>query len=126
MRRRLAGALILTVIVMAALYAGWRVGMLQAFYASDAFYLATLLTGYTSYGIICVLCGWWGRVAEVIDDLPIYGLLGTVVGFSLALGGILSGEVEARDAGLHVALNTTIVGLIGSQFLAICQRVLKP
>ena len=125
-RRHLAGFLILHVIAAAGLYAGWRAGVLQAFYGSDSYYLATILTGYAGYGLLCVLWGLWNRVAEVIDDLPTYGLLGTVVGFSIALGGIMSGENEARDAGLQVALNTTIVGLIGSKWLEECQRRLKP
>ena len=105
-RRHLAGFIILHVIAAVALYAGWRAGLIQMFYASDSYYLATVLTGYAGYGLVCVLCG----------------LLGTVVGFSIALGGIMSGENEARDAGLQMALNTTIVGLIGSQWLQECQR----
>ena len=125
-RRHVAGFLMLHVMAAAALYAGWRVGVIQAFYASDSFYLATILTGYAGYGLVCVLCGWWNRVAQVIDDLPTYGLLGTVVGFSIALGGIMAEEIEARNAGLQVALNTTIVGLIGAQWLNECRRRLGP
>ncbi len=122
----LAGFLILHVIAAAGLYAAWRAGVLQAFYGSDSYHLATILTGYAAYGLVCVFFGWWDRVAEVIEDLPTYGLLGTVIGFSVALGGIMEGETEARDAGLHVALNTTIVGLIGSQWLQECRRRLRP
>ncbi len=124
--RHFAGFLILHIIAGAALYAGWRVGILQSFYGSDTYYLAVVLTGYAVWGLLCVLCGWWDRVEEVIEDLPTYGLLGTVVGFSVALGGIMSGETGARDAGLQVALNTTIVGLIGSQWLQECRRRLRP
>jgi len=125
MNRHFAGFIILHVIAGAALYAAWRAGVLQDFFASDAYYLATGLTTYTGYGLVCVLCGWWDRVAEVTDDLPTYGLLGTVVGFSIAISGLVSEEVELRNTGLQVALNTTIVGLIGSKWLEECKRRLK-
>lgn len=124
-KRHIAGFIILHIIAGVALYASWRIGILQDFYASDQYYLAILITGYAGYGLLAVLCGWWERVAEVIDDLPTYGLLGTVIGFSIALGGIVSGEIELRNSGLQVALNTTIVGLIGSKWLEECKRRLK-
>ncbi len=125
MNRHIAGFIILHIIAATLLYAAWRSGVMQSFYESDAYYLATGLTAYTGYGLVCVLCGWWDRVAEVIDDLPTYGLLGTVIGFSIAIGGLVTGEIELRNTGLQVALNTTIVGLIGSKWLEECKRRLK-
>lgn len=75
---------------------------------------------------------WLGQVCEWLVGL---GLLGTVIGFGIALSGIdqqslssasgVSASVEMLMRGMRVALNTTIAGAIFGMWTEVNVRMLK-
>jgi len=75
---------------------------------------------------------WLGQVCEWLVGL---GLLGTVIGFGIALSGIdqqslssasgVSASVEVLMRGMRVALNTTIAGAIFGMWTEVNVRMLK-
>jgi len=75
---------------------------------------------------------WLGQVCEWLVGL---GLLGTVIGFGIALSGIdqqslssasgVSASVEVLMRGMRVALNTTIAGAVFGMWTEVNVRMLK-
>ena len=126
-RRHLAGFLILHVIAATALYGAWRANLLVEFFAADKMGLTALIAAVAITGISGVAMRRWALVEFIKKHLPTLGLLGTAVGFSLAVAGLGadSGGFELKLLGLNTALNTTIAGLIGHLWLALNERLLK-
>ena len=73
-------------------------------------------------------------VRHVAHSLSFLGLIGTVIGFIIALSGVdpeAAGQVENVSAmvstlinGMSVALNTTLVGALLYVWLNVCYRIL--
>jgi len=126
-RRHLAGFLILHVIAATALYGAWRAGLLVEFFAADEMGLTALIAAVAVIGVFGVAMQRWGLVEFIKIQCPTLGLLGTAVGFSLAVAGLGAddGGFELKLLGLNTALNTTIAGLIGHLWLALNERLLK-
>ncbi len=125
MRRHLAGFLILHVIAAAALYGAWRADLLVPFFTADKIGLTAMIAGVAALGVAGVAVRRWTLVAYLKDNLPTLGLLGTVVGFSMAVAGLSGDDFELKFLGLDTALNTTIAGLVGSLWLSLNERLLK-
>ena len=123
-RRHLAGFLILQVIAAATLYAGWRLGLLVPFFVADRTGLVVLIAVVALIGVANVGLRRWDDVAFISKHLPSLGLLGTVVGFSVAIAG-LTADFDIKLLGLHTALNTTLAGLVGHLWLSLNERILK-
>ncbi len=125
MKRHLAGFLILHTMALAGLYGAWRADLLGPFFTADEIGLTAMIAGVAALGVAGVAVRRWGLVVYLRDNLPTLGLLGTVVGFSLAVAGLAGDDFELKFLGLDTALNTTIAGLVGSLWLSLNERLLK-
>ena len=73
-------------------------------------------------------------IKTISDNLVILGLIGTVIGFIIALGGVDADSVANVDAiapmvstlieGMSVALFTTLVGAVFHVWLTMCYQIL--
>ncbi len=123
--RHFAGFIILHVIALAGIYGAWRADLLVPFFTADQIGLTALVAGVGAIGVVGVAIRRWSLVAYLKDNLPTLGLLGTVVGFSMAVAGLSGDDFELKFLGLDTALNTTIAGLVGSLWLSLNERLLK-
>lgn len=109
-------------------------------YAAPVFNDATYMThGIAAMGVVSVLASWWyyarpsdpqrevhwlGYLARTLVGM---GLLGTVVGFVIAMRGVSAADaadvsaigpmVSALLAGMGTALSTTLVGSIAAEWV---------
>lgn len=67
-------------------------------------------------GFVGTACARWRRawLTWMCDQgvAPLLGLLGTVIGFMMALGGLSSDAYAANMAGVETALTTTVAGVV--------------
>ncbi len=131
--RHASGFIILHVIFLAGLYLAWRADLLVPLFMhldsgghADRASLAALIAPVVLIGMGAAALRRWDDVKILKNTLPTLGLLGTVIGFAMGIEGIAIDAPDLKMLGLHTALNTTITGLIGSLWLLICERVLKP
>lgn len=99
-------------------------GVLVPYIAADR---TGIILAVAAVAVLATALARWRRkfMVWVIDQqvCPTLGLLGTVLGFTLALSGV-AGDVSAdKLAGVHMALNTTGAGLLAHLWL-LCVREL--
>lgn len=81
-------------------------------------------------GVCAAFLGRWGAVKWLSGRLPYLGLIGTVLGFSIALLGVdvedfqdidkMAENVGVLLSGMGVALYTTLLGAIAAFWLDLC------
>lgn len=108
--------------VLGLISAGLVLGWVQPIFYNDSTYL--------TYAIVAVLLFLtffesWQEWAREHGLTLLLGLLGTVIGFSTALTGVVETDPDLKQKGVETALNTTIVGLLGHLYLIILQQVKK-
>ena len=95
-------------------------------FRDDASRISALIVAWGIAGLFYSRRGDWPRVSGIADDLVFLGLLGTVIGFAMALTNITPERVVTGDAagmvgafvqGARTALYTTIVGTVGNYWL---------
>jgi len=95
-------------------------GVLLPFIESDATRIVPALI------TIAALCTIWARPRDWVVDqqiCPTLGLLGTVLGFMVALAGI-EGDITAdKLGGVTTALTTTAAGIIAHIWLLVVREV---
>ncbi len=123
-KRHLAGFLILHIIGAAGLYVAWRAGLLVEFFTADKTGMTIVIAGVAGIGIGCAAWQRWDTVEFISRHLPTMGLLGTVVGFSMAIAG-LGEDFDIKMLGLHTALNTSLAGMLGHLWLSLNEKLLK-
>ena len=104
-------------------------------FASDTLYMTHGIAGLMLVGLYFAARNKWEDVARTSRFLVGLGLLGTVIGFRMALSGISPGSagdvadiqpmVSALVAGMGTAISTTIVGLIGSLWLRMTAWIIR-
>ena len=118
--------ILLQMIGAVLLFAAWHQGWLLPIFTNDATYISWLITGVFLVGVVLLpnrhLCGVDSRWIAII--LPMLGILGTIIGFKLAVDGVVGDNFELRDFGIDTALNTTVAGLVGSLWLRLSKRLL--
>ena len=101
-------------------------GLLYPFIAADKTFIVPGLLVLTL--VITSLATPYRRVLSWTLEhqiAPSLGLLGTVLGFAVALGGI-SGDITAdKLAGVNTALNTTITGLMCHLWLLVTREATR-
>ncbi len=121
---------------LAGLFVFWRLGYVNLVLESDQTYLSVVI-----FCMFLIGCGftWWGK--RIVHDeatgfdkadwlrrrLVSFGFIGTMLGFIIALSGVNADSANSIDAirpmvtqlisGMGVALFTTLVGLITSEWL---------
>jgi len=91
---------------------------------SDATYMSHAMAAIACLGLALT---WSGRMAasrRTGTMLVILGLVGTLLGFKIALGGVgdqsdLRATLTVLLSGMATAINTTLVGAVGSLWLAL-------
>lgn len=114
---------VLNVTGAALFVAGWLQGAVEGVFMSDQTYLTFGIAAVFLAGLALAARNRWEGVEYVSLILPTLGLIGTVIGFKMALTGVAGDDIVIRDAGVHVALNTTIVGMSGSLWLGLLARL---
>ena len=140
---------------VALLGAAWHVGWVDQVIAADVTHLVFVIFGVFLLGtVLCARRVWWvsskldggvalstaalsSRIAVVrqtANSLVLLGLIGTVLGFIIALGGVDPASADDFDAvapmvagliaGMSVALYTTLVGSVLSLWLTVNYRML--
>lgn len=104
---------------LAALGAAAIMGWPQDLAAADSTRLVYVIGAVVIVGGF----GWWRDWLCEQGIVLMIGLLGTIIGFWLALSGVLSGTEELKLQGLGTALSTTIVGLVGHFYLLITEKI---
>ncbi len=116
------------------------IGALRGFvlpvFADDATYMAHGIAVLFLVGVFLAARGHWGDVRRCSRFLVALGLLGTVVGFRIALSGVdpttagdassIQPMIASLIAGIGTALSTTITGLVGSLWLRLTAWLIQP
>ena len=118
--------ILLQMIGAVLLFAAWQQGWLWPVFENDATRISWLIAGAFLLGVALLP----DRKLYYIDTrwiaviLPVLGIVGTIIGFKMAVDGAAGADFELRDFGIATALNTTIAGLIGSLWLRMSKRLL--
>jgi len=64
------------------------------------------------------------HIADIVNWLLGLGLLGTIVGFSMALGSMSADDPAGVESAMRTAIGTTIIGTILSMWLDVARRML--
>lgn len=113
---------IVQVTAISLLVASWALGWLQNIFLTDQTHVTSIIAVVTAIGLSQVYAGRWSWVEFIVTALPLLGLLGTVIGIKIAVGGVEGKEIVLRDLGVATALNTTIVGMIGALWVGLSER----
>jgi hypothetical protein len=126
---RLSGFVVLHAAGAVLLYFAWAHGWVDAYVLTDRTFITPGICAVAAMGVISAAFRDWRRVRWFRRRLVELGLLGTVIGFIIALSGVDArtvGDVSAIQpmvgaliSGMGVALNTTLVGLVGYLWLAL-------
>lgn len=109
----------------ALLWVAFAEGWLAYLIAGDRTYMTAAIGALMVIGLGLSLMRRWTWADFIKDHLPTLGLLGTFIGFGMALSGVEGAEYVLRDMGVATALNTTVAGLIGYLWLGVTKLVCK-
>lgn len=125
---QLTGAALLVVMALS--------GSVVPVFIDDATYMTHGIAAVLPIGILLAAFGKWTGTARCGRIMIALGLLGTVIGFRIALSGVspdTAGDISAVRpmvasliSGMGTALSTTIIGLIGSIWLRLTAWLTGP
>ena len=107
--------------LMAAAMQGWVRHLIEA----DRTYMTAGIALTFLVGLVMVWRSRWSWVDWLAGVLPALGLLGTFIGFAMAVNSLTGPATDMAALGLNTALNTTIAGIIASVWLQLNERVLR-
>ena len=135
MKARVAKFYILNLLGIAGLVIAGLQGWLFHLWVSDVTYLVTFITVVFIVGLWQVRLARWEDVEFIRENLVILGLIGTVVGFIIALAGVVPDAVSDAASnrlmiatlisGIKIAVHTTLVGMVGYFWLGLNWRFTK-
>lgn len=135
MKSHLFRFLVLQLIAAALLYGAWVKGWIHAVVLSDPTYLTQGIAAASLFGLLQVARQQWSEARQTANQLAEAGLIGTVIGFFISLGGVdpqTAGDVNAITpmvatliSGMSVALTTTLVGAITGLWIVLNVRLLQ-
>lgn len=146
---------VINLCAMAGLVYAWQLGLVQMVYAADTSYICYAITVLFFAGLFSVFQRAWkvsramnsaksgtpeavngtkfiakgDHIADVAQWLAVLGLVGTIVGFIMALNGI-SADMEPKAligqliSGMAVAFYTTLAGAVTGLWLELNNRIL--
>lgn len=106
--------------VLGIFSAGLFSGVIQPVFENDKTYITYFIVFST------IIISFIPSIRDWVCDnaLTLFlGLLGTVLGFSMAIYGISNENSLAKLEGVNTALNTTIVGLISHIYLLVLRKI---
>jgi hypothetical protein len=107
-------AIVYIICVVGLVAAGIFSGVVQPVFENDKTYITYFISTIT------VFVSFMPSIRDWLCDNAIIlflGLLGTILGFSLAISGISDDDIVTKIDGVSTALNTTIVGIVGHLYL---------
>ena len=117
-----------------AFMAAWVAGWASRPFTQDPTYLTWLIASIFLWGLFLAHQSRWEAVRWISGRLVRLGLVGTLVGFVIALSGVdwshagdvaqIPHMVGAMVSGLSVAIYTSLAGWIGSLWLDLNRRLL--
>lgn len=127
---------VLAVNISAAAVLAWaeyNYSVLSTVWRADGSHLVGVIAACVVAGLAALLRGD-DRSFQLSRHFSVgFGLLGTVLGFIVALSAIrpetaadpstLPGTITELTRGLGIALYTTLIGLSGAMWLALCRRI---
>ncbi len=89
--------IITNTVILALLYAGWRLGIFNGFPALGPFEAAMVgvLAVYAGFGAVAAFLGYWRTCAHIANSLPMWALAFTGLGLVLAVADLHSLTPEA-------------------------------
>jgi len=115
------------------LWAAWAYGAITAIWDADPTYLTSGIFGCFLIAFTALGLGYHTLFTFIGQRLVYLGLIGTVLGFVIALSGVdpeRAGDIAAVGPmvgklveGLGVALYTTLVGAVATLWLDLCELV---
>lgn len=116
--------LVVQIITAALFFVAWMQGWPQYLYTTDITHLTLVIAAISVMGVIFVASGHERAVDIIIEGLPKYGLFGTMVGLVMVASAV-GHDVQGMVDGMATAFNTTIVGLIGSEWVRLTQEFVR-
>ncbi len=119
-------AVLLQMIGAVLLFAAWQQGWVLPIFEQDATRISWLIAAAFVLGVLLLPDGHVKGISSrwIANMLPMLGIMGTVIGLKITIGGMESDNLAMADFGLATALNTTVAGLIGSAWLRFSKRLL--
>lgn len=117
---------ILQLVGAALLWVAYVEGWLAYLVVNDQTHMTLGIGACFLIGLGCSVARQWTWAEWIREALPALGLLGTFIGFGMAVSGQVGAEYDLRDLGVATALNTTIIALIGNLWLDLTRMVCKP
>jgi hypothetical protein len=124
---------VLNIAGAALLGVGFQQGLIQTVWEGDQTHLSAVIFAIFLAGLISAAFNRHGFARFVERRLVLLGLIGTVIGFVIALAGVdpatagdidqITGMVAGLISGLGTAMYTTLVGAVGSLWLAAARFV---
>ncbi len=110
-----------------------RLGWLEMVWEADVSYLSSLILLLFVWAQVSIFRDKWDDVDFCAEQMPNFGLIGTVVGFILALLTLDPSAATTADgakemvttlvSGMGVALYTTLVGSLGYIWVALQSHI---
>lgn len=107
----------------AVFLAGWVQGTVSSVVYGDVTRITWGIGLMTLIGLYAAYNRRWEALRYIAGILPLLGLLGTVIGIKIAIGGVEGQDFALRDFGIDTALNTTIAGIVGSLWLGFNEKI---
>jgi hypothetical protein len=84
--------IVTNVVILALLYAGWRLGVFDGFPALGPFegVMVSVLAVYAGFGAVAAFFGHWRTCAHIANSLPMWALAFTGLGLVLAVADLHS------------------------------------
>ena len=118
-------ALIVTLLAIAiGVAADWQADLIRPLFDQDTTHITYVIAGLTA-ALGTTYRTKWTPWTVKHGVLLMFGLLGTVVGFMMALSGVTAGVDLTKMTGVTTALTTTIVGIVCHLYLLVLVRVQK-
>jgi hypothetical protein len=123
-------------IVLAALvFAANQAGFVAMAWHADQTYLTAIIAAVWGFGILASAFGHWDTVEWLAQRCFQLGLIGTVLGFIIALSGVDPEQAQNLDAtkamvailivGMSTALYTTLLGALANLWLRVLVFALR-
>ncbi len=113
-------------VTTALLIVAWMNGFLGEVLLSDQTGIVWIVIAICMFGAIS--SNWFPFFNDWVLEHGLtlmVGLLGTVVGFTIAINGAVTNDVAIKLSGVDTALTTTAVGIVTHIYLLVLQRVMR-
>lgn len=115
------------IVVLGLLIPAWKLGYIDLVLQSDRTFMSPFIFVLFLVGAYHTIRGHWDKALALSDGVLFLGLVGTALGFIIAMSGIEAAKIADLEyiqtlganilAGMGTALYTTLIGSISAFFL---------